>query len=351
MALTGVMLGDKHSIRDYGMYFKERPTISPPAPKTVTVDVPGTDGELDLTEAVTGEVKYSNRTITIKLAKKIYYYDQAAFMSQVNNDIHGKRIKLIFDDDDDWYYVGRATVAWSQEYWKLSCTVTVNAEPFKLATTNTTVTMTLTAPGEDVYVPIEETRRNGPPHITELHFGSKADPLLDLTGFTGLALIATGPSWHRTGDQFNKPGWTGLHGVYVKDANGNEYFFDLTDSIGDMVYISTSELATQIDVTSIYVIIIAGHYSYATINAFMVEENATSAEIPVNGPVSIIPSITITCSSPVRFHVGDLTVEYSQSGTYYLENLSLRPGNNLAALGSPNGQSASAVIEYQDKML
>lgn len=41
--------------------------IGLPAVKTQTVSVPGADGELDLTDALTGEPVFGNRTIKLKL--------------------------------------------------------------------------------------------------------------------------------------------------------------------------------------------------------------------------------------------------------------------------------------------
>ena len=61
--MDGVTFGTKHSYRDWGLLLKSRPVISPPSPKTVYVDIPGSNGVIDLTESLTGDVKFDNRTI------------------------------------------------------------------------------------------------------------------------------------------------------------------------------------------------------------------------------------------------------------------------------------------------
>ena len=59
--IYGVTLGGKHTYRDWGLLPKTRPTIAPPKVRTNYVDVPGLDGALDLSEALTGRVGYQTR--------------------------------------------------------------------------------------------------------------------------------------------------------------------------------------------------------------------------------------------------------------------------------------------------
>ena len=80
--------------------------IGLPAVKTQTVSVPGADGELDLTDALTGEPVFGNRTIKLKLGFCPHgSFDFYAFAAAV----HGQRRKLELDGRDG-YYIGRCTV-------------------------------------------------------------------------------------------------------------------------------------------------------------------------------------------------------------------------------------------------
>ena len=80
--------------------------IGLPDVKTQTVSVPGADGELDLTDALTGEPVFGNRTIKLKLGfcphGSFGFYAFAAA-------VHGQRRKLELDGRDG-YYIGRCTV-------------------------------------------------------------------------------------------------------------------------------------------------------------------------------------------------------------------------------------------------
>ena len=46
----------------YGLILIDGYELDPPSPKTTTVDIPGANGSIDLTEALNGDVVYDNRT-------------------------------------------------------------------------------------------------------------------------------------------------------------------------------------------------------------------------------------------------------------------------------------------------
>ena len=64
--MMGVIFGEKHSYRDWGLVLKSRPVISPPTPKTKLIQVPGSDRVIDLTESLTGAVHYELRQMSFE---------------------------------------------------------------------------------------------------------------------------------------------------------------------------------------------------------------------------------------------------------------------------------------------
>ena len=60
-------------------------------------------------------------------------------MSRFLNEIHGRRVRVIFDDEQNYYYVGRAVVESDYERgnWIGRFTVTISAEPYKYSVTGT----------------------------------------------------------------------------------------------------------------------------------------------------------------------------------------------------------------------
>lgn len=108
--MHGVIFGDKHSYRDWGLLTKSRPKISPPQAKLKLIQVPGSDAVIDLTERLTGQVHYEMRTIKFEFIVMEKRERWPSLHSEILNYMHGKRIRIIMDDDPNFYYEGRVTV-------------------------------------------------------------------------------------------------------------------------------------------------------------------------------------------------------------------------------------------------
>ena len=107
--MIGVKFNDKHSYDDFGLILRKK-VISPPEVQTKYINVPQCDGKLDITESLTGLVKYDNRQIEIQFV----FQDQNNMywprFSEVENYLHGKKMRIVFDDDLDNFYIGRLKV-------------------------------------------------------------------------------------------------------------------------------------------------------------------------------------------------------------------------------------------------
>lgn len=130
--MRGVLFGEKHSFRDWGLILASRPEISLPAVRTVYVDVPGSDGSIDLTETLTGEVNYKNRKIRFEFSvidKREKWHE---IYSEIADYLHGKEMKVILDEDDKWYYIGRMTLdEWQSDIASSTIVIEGNMDPFK----------------------------------------------------------------------------------------------------------------------------------------------------------------------------------------------------------------------------
>ena len=131
--MNGVTFGDKHSYRDWGLILKSRPVLSPQSKKTLYIDIPGSDGVLDLTESLTGDVKFENRTITCEFNVIDSRKRWSNIYSEILDYLHGQRIKIILDEDPTYYYVGRFQVnEWKSDKVTSLITIEGNVEPYKL---------------------------------------------------------------------------------------------------------------------------------------------------------------------------------------------------------------------------
>ncbi len=129
--MKGVTIGGKHSYNDFGLILS-RKEISPPSPQLNTVTVPLRDGSIDLTESLTDDVKYNDRTITMTFSVIDPINTWSGKISAIENHMHGKRMEIIFDDDAACYYVGRVVVnRWTSQKNIGTLVIEATVEPFK----------------------------------------------------------------------------------------------------------------------------------------------------------------------------------------------------------------------------
>lgn len=129
--MIGVTFGDKHSFDDFGIYLTSK-TINPPEPQTNTTSVPLRDGSIDLTESLTNDVKYNDRKIDMTFSVVHPMEQWSDKVSEIENFLHGKRMKVVFDDDANFYYIGRLKVnEWSSQKSIGKLVIECVADPYK----------------------------------------------------------------------------------------------------------------------------------------------------------------------------------------------------------------------------
>lgn len=95
---------------DWGLILTAK-NITPPEPKTNYVELDGANGTLDLSESLTGEVVYNDRTIAASFwTSEGSYKDREKLLRNIVAALHGKKIKIIEPDDPTHYFYGRVTV-------------------------------------------------------------------------------------------------------------------------------------------------------------------------------------------------------------------------------------------------
>lgn len=131
--MNGVSFNEKHSYNDWGLTLKSRPIISPPSPKTIYINVPASDGVIDLTESMTGEVKYENRNITCEFNVIDARERWSNIYSEILDYLHGREMHVILDEDPTYQYIGRFVVnEWKSN--KVTSTIVIegSVEPYKM---------------------------------------------------------------------------------------------------------------------------------------------------------------------------------------------------------------------------
>lgn len=121
----------------FGAVLLDGYTLSPPEPKTYTLDIPGGDGVIDLTQSLTGDVAYNNREQEFNFVV-VNPQDFEQVKTKFSNFLHGKEFDYQMTMDPDYTYHGRFTVT-DYAHAKYAYpgivgtfTVSVSAEPYKL---------------------------------------------------------------------------------------------------------------------------------------------------------------------------------------------------------------------------
>lgn len=129
---SGVKINDTHMLNDLGLALSRTDCVQPPEPKTNIIDIPGADGQIDITESLSGRTLYNNRAITMEFGRGLEKSAWPTMYSKIQSLFHGKQVKVIFDDDTEYYYLGRATVSdYARTQMLGTLTITVSAEPYK----------------------------------------------------------------------------------------------------------------------------------------------------------------------------------------------------------------------------
>ncbi len=107
----GIQIGKKHTLKDWNLGWTAV-NLGFPEAKIYEQDIPGADGTLDLTEAMTsGDVKYNKRSLSMEFeAGDKDFYSWSALISEIANYLAGQKMKIIFDNDPYFYYLGRLTI-------------------------------------------------------------------------------------------------------------------------------------------------------------------------------------------------------------------------------------------------
>ncbi len=126
-----VKIGEIWMESDLGLVFNER-TISPPEPKLVQIELLGSSDVIDVTEIISGDVEYKQRTITIRLKSGTGRDNYHSEQSTLENYIHGKKLKIIFNKDPEFYWIGRISVSNTDpEIFGSTITITATVDPYK----------------------------------------------------------------------------------------------------------------------------------------------------------------------------------------------------------------------------
>lgn len=147
--------------------------VTPAEPKTNYITLDGAHGSLDLTEALTGEVVFNDRTVTASFwTSEGTFNERLRVLQEIVSATHGRKVRIVEPDDPEHFFLGRVKVKsqkWDQVHMEL--TLEATCEPWRYA--------------------INETERraelSGATDVVIVNHGDKTvTPTITVTGNTGL---------------------------------------------------------------------------------------------------------------------------------------------------------------------
>lgn len=133
--LTSKPAGSRNTWEDWHLMPSSRPVFNPPKPKLTTIDIPGGDGFIDLSESLTKYPLYNNREGSIEFIVSNGFKPWNILYSEIANYLHGKVLRAILEDDPQYYYEGRFSInKWDSKNdgtWSV-ITIDYNVKPYKI---------------------------------------------------------------------------------------------------------------------------------------------------------------------------------------------------------------------------
>ena len=138
--MTGVTIDGYHCYDDFKMILASR-EIGLPEIQTTTIEIPGLDGNLDLTDVLLQEdskayppLKDRELKLTFITTVNMSGVVWSEFLSDIADKLHGKKVSVIFDEDPNYYYYGRCSINnFETNCYRNKVVLNFNCEPYKYA--------------------------------------------------------------------------------------------------------------------------------------------------------------------------------------------------------------------------
>lgn len=131
-----ITIGEKNTWDDWHLIPASRPLVAPPQVKEISVDIPGGDGILDLTDSLAGRPTYTNRTGSWTFYVENGFREWSDLFSEIMAYLHGREFKMTLEDDPDYFYEGRFSVnEWRSEKNWSTIVINYSVGPYKKSST------------------------------------------------------------------------------------------------------------------------------------------------------------------------------------------------------------------------
>jgi len=127
-----------HTLDDWQLALGNNNYIGEPEMETTYIQIPGRNGLIDASEAITGRRVFKKRPLAFELGGKNPRLNWDGIISKMRNEIHGRVCRITLDNDRAYYWRGRVFLENFDRFRELGTfTLSVpNAEPYKYSLTS-----------------------------------------------------------------------------------------------------------------------------------------------------------------------------------------------------------------------
>lgn len=199
--MKGIRFGAYHSYDDFNLILTAK-EMGSPSVKTQKIDIPGADGTLDLTDFF-GEPKYEDVTHRFDFSTAYPQEEFITLYSRIKNAIHGKKMRVILDDDPLFFWMGRCHVSkFTNEKGIGTISVECDCEPYKYKIDHTVSAHVV----------------NGTQVITLTNARKRAVPEVQVYG--SIRIEHNGNSWDLGSGSYTMPELELVHGANTVTVTG-----------------------------------------------------------------------------------------------------------------------------------
>lgn len=336
--MQGILFGDKHSYRDFGLSLVEAPFVDPAEPNINLLEIDGGNGFINLSEVLTGETTYKTRKHTWKFKTNAKRNDWGVLLQKLYAYVHGKELKIILDELPWGYYEGVCSVGSPtvKDNW-LYVDISASLQPFLYDNNLTTLSESWTAT-ETRGISLGGKLASSSYWNTLYRYGTDKFPELNISALSNIVITYDVPRGSKL--------WMTNRSVQVWIVGSQSGAYSTTFTVPAS---STHKFIKKIPVSDIY----SGIETY---DIFKIEVDymsgaRVSGEIEGhfvqcgNGSVSVLPVIQSSSSGTVS---SGTVSEIYKSGLYSCENVKIEPGGSELVFKNSSGD---AIISYRKAWL
>lgn len=134
-----VIIGGIDLYKKWSLIPTSRPVIAAPKIKSYTIDIPGADGKIDVSDQPSGYPVFNNRMGSLEFLVEDQETPWNELHTDIINTLHGRELKMRLADEPDWYYKGRFFFnEWRSEKDWSRVTIEYDLDPYKYQETLST---------------------------------------------------------------------------------------------------------------------------------------------------------------------------------------------------------------------